>query len=203
MFRPDSKTGDATTKPASNMSDGVSDAVHMGYSVIEEQIRQGQRAAQQMRGAAFGTGMESGIKNAKNIANRLLQYSTDLAVLHFDLMSVLLHSTGSDGISTNVAPSQGTGSRVIIEIESKRKNQVTLDLWPGKQTANLTIPALHSAESEKTPLTDVSFVPGTEQAPARLCIAIPDAQPAGVYSGLILDAETSQPGGTLSLRLDE
>jgi len=177
MFRPDGNHRDGTLKPPADMASDISDAVRMGYSVIEEQIRQGQRAAQQLGGAPSGLG--SATVNATDIASRLLRYATDLAA------------------------TQGQGSRVSIEITSNQKNQVTLDLWAGSQTASLTVPALHSAESEKTPLTDVSFVAGTDELPARLRVVIPESQPAGVYSGLILDSESSQAKGTLSLKLGE
>jgi len=201
MFRPDGNHRDGTLKPPADMASDISDAVRMGYSVIEEQIRQGQRAAQQLGGAPSGLG--SATVNATDIASRLLRYATDLAALHFDLMAVLTQSPGLNGVPGSTAPTQGQGSRVSIEIASNRKNQVTLDLWAGNQTAGLTVPALHSAESEKTPLTEVSFVAGTDELPARLRIVIPESQPAGVYSGLILDSASSQAKGTLSLKLDE
>ena len=202
MFRKDEQDNDKTRDgPSTKMQDDISDAVRMGYSVIEEQIRQGQRAAQQLGGMPSGVG--SATFGVNDIANRLLQYSTDLAALHFDLMATLLHPAAMSGAMPGAAPSQDSGARVMIEIESKRKNQVTLDLWPHSQTANLTVPALHAAESDKSPLTDVSFVPGTDDVPARLHIVVSDSQPPGLYSGLILDADSGQANGTLSLRLDE
>jgi len=200
MFRRDADIDSNAGAAPEAASDEVGDAVRMGYSVIEEQIRQGQRAAEQITGAPFGLGTAA--TSGKDIANRLMRFTTDLAALHFDLMGVLMQPSGLGGLAGNGAPAQSSGSRVSIEIESKRKNKVTLDLWAGKHTAALTVPALHSAESDKTPLTDVSFTPGTELAPANLRIVIPDSQPPGVYSGLILDAETSQASGTLSLTLD-
>ena len=199
MFRPDGKLRGGNATPAANAPDDISNAVRMGYSVIEEQIRQGQRAAQQLAGQASGMGTAK--SSVTDIASRLLRYSTDLAALHFDLMGVLLQPTGANAAPGNVAA--GEGSRVVIEIQSQRKNTVTLDLWPGKSTVQLIVPALHSAEADKSPLTDISFVAGTEEQPARMCIVIPDSQMAGVYSGLILDAASSQASGTLSIKLDD
>lgn len=208
MFR--RNDGEFKGAPGSISDDDISGAVNMGYSVIGDHIRQGQRAAQSrwsanagFQGAPGGVPGAAGLGGITDIANRLLQYSTDLAALHFDLMTALLHSPGLHSFTASFAPTQHDGSRVVVEIESQRKNRVTVDLWPGSDKAQLTVPALHAAESDKDPVTDIVFFPASEQSPARLCITIPADQPAGVYTGLILQAETGQACGTLSLRLHE
>jgi len=198
MFHRD---GDASHTRAGS-ADEISDAVQMGYSVIEDQIRQGQRAARQLWGAGLGSGSGTGIGTLTDVANRLLRFSTDLAALHFDLMTALLHSSEMRGFTSGVAPAQSGGSRVVVEIESKRKNRVTVDLWPGKHSSNLRIPALYSGDTDKEPITGISFAAASDQSPARMTIVIPDNQPPGVYSGLILDTKTSQACGTVSVTLE-
>ena len=201
MFRRDDSSFGTGAGASSNVDDAIGDAVRMGYSVIEEQIRQGQRSARQMSGAAPGMGAFKGVGSMTDIANRLLRYSTDLASLHFDLMTALLHSSQFKGVSDGFNFSQNAGSRVILEVESGRKNKVSLDLWAGAAGSNLRVPALYSANADTEPLTEIGFTPGTEQSPARLTITVPDTQAAGTYSGLILDANSGQAAGTLSLTL--
>lgn len=199
MFRPDGKQRMPGTDSAKELNDEIGDAVRMGYSVIEEQIRQGKLAAQNLSGVPPGTGFAAG--NVTDIANRLIHYSTDLAALYFDLLGALMQPSTMNGAPA--ATSRSDGTRVAIEIESCRNTQVTLDLWSGNRSAVLTVPALHAAESDKIPVTDVKFVPGSDEAPARIRIKVSDDQPAGLYSGLILDAESGQGCGTISLKLNE
>jgi hypothetical protein len=56
-------------------------------------------------------------------------------------------------------------------------------------------------DPEKPRLTDVSFHPATDDEPARLRVSVPEATPPGVYSGLIIDEETSRPVGMLSVTI--
>ena len=56
-------------------------------------------------------------------------------------------------------------------------------------------------EPGKPPLTDVAF----ERAPhgdlVRLRIRVPDTQPVGIYAGAVVDRDTGEPCGTVSVRL--
>jgi hypothetical protein len=201
MFRPEGAQTSGSGGQSAPIQDEIGDAVRMGYSVIEEQIRQGQRAAEKLGGAASGFG--SATNTVTDVANRLMRYTTDLAALHFDLMAIVLQPNDTNGGPGSVAAAASGSARVTIEIESSRKNQVTLDLWQQSQNAKLTVPALHSAEADKPPITDIRFVAATEQTPAHLGIKIANTQPGGVYSGLILDSSSGQAGGTLSLKLDD
>jgi hypothetical protein len=201
MFRREGETAGAWTGPATGESDPISDAVRMGYSVIEDQIRQGKNTATKIWGSAPGIGRGAGLGTMTDIANRLLRFSTDLASLHFDLMTAVMHSPQSKGFAQGVAPTQSAGSRVIIEIESTRRNRVTVDLWPGANTSDLQVPALYSADASTEPLTEITLTPASEESPARLNVSVPNTQPAGIYSGLILDSESGQANGTLSLTL--
>jgi hypothetical protein len=191
--------------------DAAAQAVRMGYSVVEEQIRRGRLAAQQMTGGAGGIGMSAGEPGP--MINRLLRYSTDLMTLYFDLAGMfaqpsMLNRMGAGkpgaadpGGSHPAQAGSGRGTRLVIEITSKRKSQVTVDLWANASNAKLAVPALHSLDAEKPPIKDITFVPGANGEPPRLRIAIPASLGADVYTGLIVDAESRESTGTLSVRL--
>lgn len=190
---------------ASQTQDTVAQAVRMGYSVIEEQIRRGRLAAQQVAGggSAFGGGMTA---DASTMIGRLLRHSTDLIALCFDMASTMTPSTGNGAATARAAGANPgaesqRGARINIEITSARKNQVTVDLWSNASTDELAVPALHALDATKAPLTDVAFVAAGPDEPARLKVTVPDSQPADVYTGLIMNRRTKAAVGTLSVRL--
>jgi hypothetical protein len=202
----DERPADRAAKSnSSEAQDTVAQAVRMGYSVVEEQIRRGRLAAQQVAGggSAFGAGMTG---DASTMIGRLLRHSTDLIALCFDMAGSMTPSTGNGtasvrGASASPDAAQERGARINIEITSTRKNQVTVDLWSNASTDELVVPALHSLDATKAPLMDVSFVAAGPDEPARLKVAVPDAQPADVYSGLIMNRRTEAAVGTLSVRI--
>jgi len=89
-----------------------------------------------------------------------------------------------------------------IEVKSSRRAQVTADIWP---TAGRFVPLvlpLHSDDGDVPPLTNIHLVTDERTRPV-LVVEIPDKQPAGVYSGVVVDADTRQPGGVVTVRVQE
>jgi hypothetical protein len=77
---------------------------------------------------------------------------------------------------------------------------VTLDLKLGIDPAKVTTAGLYSLGGDANPLTEISFGLGEGRAP-ELRVRIPPDQPAGTYSGVIVDLATHEPRGTLSVRV--
>ena len=93
------------------------------------------------------------------------------------------------------------GAGVSVEISAQGPIQVTLHLSPRAEQLFLATPGLHALSAEKPPLRDITFLPGLDGAPARLRIQVPKAQPADLYTGVLIDRMTGLPQGTLSLRI--
>ena len=77
----------------------------------------------------------------------------------------------------------------------------TLDLRPTLGTAVPLVHALHAVNPAYPPLTGAHFTFEPNASAPVLHIAVPDAQPAATYSGVIVDGGTNQPCGTLSVRI--
>ena len=61
--------------------------------------------------------------------------------------------------------------------------------------------ALHAGDPALPPLTGVRFGTDEDGGAAVLQLDIADTQPAATYTGVVVDAATNQPRGTLSVRL--
>ncbi len=46
-----------------------------------------------------------------------------------------------------------------------------------------------------------TFVRDPDGGPLILRLVVPDDQPAGIYNGLVIDAASNRPVGTLSVRI--
>lgn len=204
---------DKDAQPSESLSDVVAQGVGLGYRVIEEQIRQGQRVAEQISEAAYGPAAIS--SDVREASERVVRYSADLLALWFDFVN----STMANGdLMRNLAASwQGarpaTGdppaaqaarpTSVAVEICSSRPVRVTLDLKANATGRLLATHGLRAVEAEKAPLTDVSFEPAVDGTPVVLRMRVPEAQPAGLYTGVVIDKQNGDLLGTLSAQVSE
>ena len=189
-------------------------AIERGYHVIEEQIRQGQRIAEELRGRAYD--MQSAGNDASRLVERTLRFYADVGSLWFELVESMLRNpamstSGLYGASPAAAaaehdagegpPRSGRADRgdLDVEVSSPLPVRVTLELNE-PVSATLTVPALRALDPDTPPLRDVRFEAGPGRPALR--IRVPRGQPAGVYSGVIVDGATNQPRGTLCIRLN-
>lgn len=206
-------------------SDTVSRAVELGYRVIDEYVRQGQKAAQRLSSRSWSP--ESALRDTQDFTARVTRHASDLAALWLDLLDAAnvtgswrtapptapqeARTTGSDAATANgsdagaaapaaAAPVAGR-TRIAVEIASERPAEVTVDLRSEDTTRALVVHSLRAVEPEKPRITGVAFAPATAHAPARLVIHVPPGQPAGTYNALVIDEQTSRPAGSVSVRL--
>lgn len=193
----------------------TSRAVEEGYRVVEEHIRQGQRIAQQIRGAVSDGG---NAESFQGFGGRPLHLLTDLLGLWVDLLGALFPGRGAslrppwtaagswgaplggaDG--SRLAGASGVGTtRVSVFLDSSLPARVTLELAPHRVGAPLGTHGLRAAEPGKPPLLDVVFEPAGDQL-ASLQVRIREDQPPGTYTGVVFDQETGQPYGILCIDL--
>ena len=88
-----------------------------------------------------------------------------------------------------------------IAVAAAQPVEVTLDLRPDATGLQLIVHALRAVDPQKARLSDVGFRPAADGQPPTLWITVPQGQPAGVYSGVIVDEQSSRPVGTLSVRI--
>jgi hypothetical protein len=192
----------------------VSHSVQLGYKIIEEQIQQGRRVAEQVRERSYGTG-ELG-NDASELVERILHFYTDLGSLCFELIETLAHNRILNGEAFRgrgaKAPGNGLGGShesasgqhsVSIEIVSGTPTQVTLNLNETPNGSLLAAHDLHALDAGKPPLRDIVFERGDGDGPPILKISIPTEQPPDIYSGAVIDKDTNLPVGTLCIRVRE
>ena len=198
---PDSqpKTGNGEQPRSDFLSDTVAQGARLGYAVIQEQIRQGQLVAQQWtQGKRPGNGFD-----VSALLQRTMHLSTDLGALLFDVTSAITRTGNGDAHRAGGAPASGAGAgpqgvanaRLSVEIEARGHTKVMLDLAAGAIESNLHVPALYSLDGASAPLTQIIF------DGLALRVQIPDEQPSGTYSGVVVDRGTNEPRGTLSVLL--
>jgi hypothetical protein len=94
-------------------------------------------------------------------------------------------------------------TRVRVAVASAQPTEVALDLSPDAARRTLVVHALRAVDPGKPRLGDVRLEPGAKDEPLTLRIRVPADQPPGVYNGLIIDAQTNRPAGTVSIRVGE
>jgi hypothetical protein len=190
--------------PGGEWSDVVSRGVELGYRVLEEQVRQGQRVAEQMATQSYGPSAMA--RETQEIGERLLRSSADALALWFELLTSVF---GRGDVFRSLAPdarrAAGTtglpASRVSVEVASVRPARVTVDLQPGAAGRRLVVHGLRAMDAAIPPLTDVAFDADPSGEIVGVRVRVPDDLPPGVYAGVVLDRETGEPRGTLSVRI--
>ncbi len=183
-------------KPSARADKVITDTVKLAYDVAEEQIDQGRLAAERVRDGSYNAADFD--EDVRAQVDRLLRVSKDLGVQWFEILNAILKA--SAGATKTARPTPPV--TLSFEVKSSRRAQVTADIWP---TAGRFVPLvlpLHSDDGDVPPLTNIHLVTDERTRPV-LVVEIPDKQPAGVYSGVVVDADTRQPGGVVTVRVQE
>jgi hypothetical protein len=192
-------------------NDVVAEGVAVGYRVIEEQIRHGQRVAEQLSDASYGPAMIAG--DVREATERMIRYSADLVALWMEfvnstmgsgeLLRPLAAAWQQRGDGQRPASEPGATAAVAIDVCSSRPVRVSVDLKPGAARRPLVVHGLRAVQADKPVLTEVTFEPAREGEPATVRLRVPEGHPAGLYTGVIVDQQSGEPLGTLSARVSE
>lgn len=200
----------------------VAHGVETGYRVIDEYLRQGQNVARGMSTppASGGTPPDDGFQSRMGA---MLRTFADFTSLWLDLMGRAT-SGGTAAREPGVTPAGGTAGPfsaggapgvaaaspeaqvgaspwLTLDIESTRRTEVTVDLRPRSSDGALRVQDLRASEPGLPHIQGVVIeaVPGEDRMVIR--IRVPDEQPPGTYSGIILDEQAGLPRGTISVRV--
>ena len=206
------KTSTTSQSPAWNET--VSRGVKLGYEVIEEHLRQGQSVAQKLSGQDASRPANGG--ELRDMAERIFRHSADLGSLWMDFLDRLMGSPEAvrnlaDLMSTNGASETGPAASstneqrqpVSVEVTSVRPARITLRLQSDCGLTRLVVHDLRAAEKALPPLTEIRFRPAEKEAPAYFQVSVPNEQPAGLYHGVIMDSNSGQVCGTLTIHIRE
>ncbi len=185
-------------------SDAVGYGVHLGYKIIEEQILKGRKIAEQWRGPG---GEKTDGDEWPRVLERLINVYRDLGSVYMDATESIIsrvaklamdHEPGSFG-EGHTAPETRTAD-IAVTVSSSKKVRIQLDLKPGL-AENLSIPALHGLDAAAAPLTTVYFSRESAANLPELHVELPDDCVATAYTGVIVDADTNEPMGTLCVQV--
>jgi len=196
--------------------DAVSHAVDLGYRIIEDQISQGKRIAEEISertNPATSVGSD-----VSDFVRRLLQFNTDLGTTCLEFVDSLTRSAEfsqnlsnlvDDGIASagnhNARDESHETARhnVPIDVVSMQPARVSLELHNNVAIDSICVHGLFDLDPSVPPLTDVAFINSEEDQGYVLNIRVPPDQPTGTYAGVVTDSKTNQPRGTLSVRISQ
>lgn len=189
--------------------------VELGYRVIEEHIREGRAAAEEIKHRDYAS--KAGVEDISSLLQRALRYSTDIVPIWLELLNSVAASERLRSSLKSIRPivesalgkgatGNGAGqaaSSVSIEIASSRPTRVDVDLGPGTEKLPLMTYGLVARDPCKSPLRDVEFVRDNRRERRCVRVSIPADQAAGTYSGTIVDSETGEVRGSLTVRIGD
>lgn len=202
--------------------------VESAYRVIDAHLQEGRRAAQERSDEARATASgaydmsaldSAGIRDATASLQEMIaqgvRFYSSLAPLWAEVVNAVAASAGVVNPSTSAGPAaplapapmprsaEAMGAAPIsIEIASARPARVTIDLAPRASVTNLATTGLHAIEPGRPPLEDLAFTIDASTNRPILRVRVPDHQPAGVYNGVIVDKDSGDPRGTLTVRIE-
>jgi hypothetical protein len=185
---------DDTKKPQPRSANTIiGDAVSRGYKVIEDQILQGRDAAERFRAGTYNSADAEA--DVKKLVNRVMDLVKELGTAGFELAAAAIR----DPRDPHSTPSPSQSPDVAIETHSARPIQVTCKLSPPSARFVPSVPALYSNDPKVPPLKGIRFE-ARDNRPVLL-VDIPDDQPLGTYAGAIVDMNTNQAGGFVSVSI--
>ena len=208
----DMNSGGNTETPNKRPVEGVAaEAVELGYKVIEEQIRQGQKIADQITGRMSGSDSGSPGDVPPALLDRMMTFYSDLGALWFEMIeSVANNPSFSDlagglgaGRPNGKSNGHGGGAALPLEIQSQRPVDVKVNVDLGKLAPGgaPTVIELRTLDPQIDAIRDIRFDERNDDWSPILRIRVADSQPAGTYSGVVIDSSTNEPIGTLCLRV--
>jgi hypothetical protein len=211
--RPDSVNGTHPAKPgpsgASRKARGgpLAEGVELAYSVIEKYIAEGRQTAEGFSSQPYSTRATN--DNLQDVLERMLRFQAEMLPLWIETLATLVkvdparngHASVPDAWLHPNGGHKAETMAVSIEVVSLRPVQVSVELQPNSEAKSLVSLGLSSIDSSKRVLTDVSFVPDEVPGRVKLRLRIPESQPPGTYSGVVVNRDSGEARGTLSIRI--
>jgi hypothetical protein len=208
----------------SGTKNGVSEGVALGYRVIQEYLRQGERVARSF----WNPGEEATDRyDPARLMDRALRSAQDLAGAFSEMMRVLASKAppsadgGTPGGFDLEAPrrTNANGRRhateterdrsgsdrlrptpiVALAVRSRRPVKVALQLDQGAARGVFQIPPLERSGAGGARLRGVSIAAGPGGQGVTINLEVPPRLATGRYQGRVLDARTSRPVGFLNV----
>jgi hypothetical protein len=176
--------------------EGAPGAVGLGYRVIEEYLRQGRRAAEEL-GLAAGASAAAG-SSFQALTARLLR--DGLVWLEHLARATAVPGDGAPRPDPAAPDAALPGAGFRVRVAAAAALEVDLRLYAGAEGRALAVHDLRASEPESPPLRGVEL---TRQERFEVALRVPDAQPPGLYTGIVYDRRDGSICGTLAVRVGE
>jgi hypothetical protein len=181
------------------------DGVRIAYKIIEKYLNDGKRAAQAINTQLYGESFK--IAPVQDLIDKLLRFQAEMIPIWLDVLgsfartdvrrSRLADAVGAVAGANGVPGSAG----VAIEVSSSKPAEVRLNLVDSARRLALVSAGLHSVEAKDYPTIGVRFAPESPKRSARLSITVPPGQPSGMYCGVLVDRDSHEVQGSVSVHV--
>jgi hypothetical protein len=213
--------------PAPDRSDPAAWGARLGYGVIDDYLRRGQQAARDMwSGPALAEGMRDPRQLAGRMLQYATDLSTGWMDLVNAVMmngSAVPPPTGQAPVDFNLgppadrqaaagparpapAPAPVAGLQLAIEVQSAKRVSVAVELDPRPVAGGLVVHALRAGAGKaggaggRRPRIEGVVIERAPEGPGlTVRLKVPARHPAGVYSGAIVEPDSSLPCGRVTV----
>jgi hypothetical protein len=203
-----SRNGAPSEKPQRVASVGpLAEGVELAYSVIEKYIAEGRRTAEGLSNQPYATRVAN--DNLQDILERMLRFQGEILPLWIDTLANLVkidpsqngYATTSHASPAFNGAAKSDAMEVSIEVASIRPVQVSVQLKPNSETQSLVALGLSAVDSGKSAAAHISFVPDDTTGRVRVRIRVPDRHPSGTYAAVVVNRDSGEIRGTVSIRI--
>jgi hypothetical protein len=185
----------------------VREAVGLAYRVIEKHISDGKRNAEMLNSQPY-INTRAVTDSFQEVLDRTIRYQSELIPLWLEALTSAVR-VDSPRIPKHGSPhevndvSDRLWNNISIEIASSRPIEVQVNLREHSEMLPLVALGLRAVDGNKPVLSEISFAPEPSSRTIKLRLEISDTVPADTYSGVVVNRETGEPLGTLSVRIAE
>jgi hypothetical protein len=217
------------TRISETLQTAISDMVQVSSHVIEDQIRAGQTAAERLRDGIAGS--ERLNADANVVIESLVKATKEVSATWLELLTIVLQSLGTKPHGPGSGPTPGKGGgqphpRTRTKTGTSGGATTTSTITPADPTVDpMPVEIVVTGYGVKSVTLDLRpptsrFMPVARQLQARdpklilstaqftvserqivLSVAGPRDQPPGVYAGVVVDSNSNEAGGTVSVTI--
>ncbi len=204
--------GEAKTSPPREPGEPASRTVNDAYRLIDEYIRRGQKAAEDLWIPDHGAEQA---EERLNVPMRFMRAMGDMTMAWIEMMQqwtaapppengpVGPFTAGRAPAKQNGTVSQAAQQPLRVSVATTSPVEISVHFADGTSLSGLVATELRPFSGSAAPVADVKLeCPVSGEAPV-LRVHVPDAQLPGTYNGLLLDAASQTPRGTISLIVRE
>jgi hypothetical protein len=206
----------ASVAPEPVADSAIAQAVSAAYKVVEQNVEEGRRAAERLRGA--GHPDRQAALDARAVAGRLMQMTRELGGAWVDLLVALVNEPDVRALLERLTPhdrarpgppvsspasAPSPPASLTQRVSSRKPVELTVSpLAPLASDAAPAIAGLFALDPVRAGITGVTVARRADGG-LELALAVPDDQPADTYWGTLVDLTSRQPIGTVTVRVLE